>query len=553
MAERDALWAHAVSSDGFVDADVLHALALFHWLRYQAGQSGRDDDLRQALHFYEVLRQAAPEAIPPEVEALLTGVTAENDPRALADLAVGLFQQAEDLAGIDRAIGTMRQALELTPEGAREGAARLAKLGTMLRHRYEASRRTADLTEAVTVGRRALAQAPEGNPGRLAALNNLALTLRFRYERSKVPADLEEATGYAWDALSLLPAGHQDRGAILFNLALMFHSAGDTSDHALNLMAEALENLSPGHSSLGEVQFIGGGMHLNRFLADQGQDRHHLDMALKLLEAADQSLPPGSPNRLRLLMSLSICYDLRFELNGDIEDLDRRITVLSALFERDRSALPHLAAALGKRADHTSALDERVTYVDGLRAAHSIAGHEHKAELAGYLGHALVGLYRATDDLTQLDEAIGFLRDADHLDPLLIAALRLRYARTKQAYDLEEVIRLESSEARAPGSIPADLRSAARELLVGLDGWTLGPGRWAMVEGELDVLETAFDEGDVEAVDAALIRLRHMAPLRVSKLGEEPLPPPPTTRHRRNRLIHRLDAVEDDKDSDDAE
>jgi hypothetical protein len=186
--------------------------------------------------------------------------------------------------------------------------------------------------------------------------------------------------------------------------------------------------------------------------------------------------------------------------------------------------------------------DERLDRVlEALRSMGGFCGPEQKAVIAGHTGAALLDFYGVTEDLSHLDDAVTLLREAGEPDPL-IAALRLRYARTRQAYDLEEAIRLEARAVQRSEPVPAETVETILKLLTDLTDWTLPPGGWTEVDGELTVLQSALESGDADAAAAAVVRLAHMAPLRVGRLGEEPLPPPRPIRERINRLIHALDA-----------
>ncbi|WP_454337548.1 CATRA system-associated protein [Streptomyces glaucescens] len=544
-AERDALWAESVGPDGSVGFTELGIMALYHWLCYTAQQYDGEADLRLALQMYEVLLPVAPETVPPQVQALLSEVPEPADPGEASDLAVGLFQQADDLHGIDRAMMVMRQALADTAADAQERPERLAKLGVMVRHRYEVTRRTGDLTEAVDLGRQAVADAPPGHPGRLAGVTHLALTLRLRHELTGSPADLAEATELAGEALVIMPPNHPERGGALFNLAVMLRAAEGRQEAAIALLTEAAALIPPHHTQYGSVLATLGGALLEHHVRSGSHDRADLDAALTKLEAARTKIPKEAPQRPQLLATLAVGYRLRFDLDGSVDDLDQEFTQLWELYERsgekDKTLLPQIAMALSVRAAHTADLEERERYVEAVRAMKQFCGPEQEAVVAGHVGAALLSLYGDTDDLAHLDEAITLLRTAGEPEPLVMA-LRLRHTRTRQAYDLEEAVRLESGTARRSQPVSAGARAAIRKLLVEVMNWSLPPGGWLGVDGEIAVLQSALESGDRETADVAALRLSHMAPLRVGRLGEEPLPPPPPTRERLNRMVHALNA-----------
>jgi hypothetical protein len=74
--------------------------------------------------------------------------------------------------------------------------------------------------------------------------------------------------------------------------------------------------------------------------------------------------------------------------------------------------------------------------------------------------------------------------------------------------------------------------------------WRLHPSRWERIAPIVAALTEALEHGDREALVTATADLELAGPLRITRIGDDPLvPPPPPVRDRLNRLVHTLGDV----------
>jgi hypothetical protein len=93
----------------------------------------------------------------------------------------------------------------------------------------------------------------------------------------------------------------------------------------------------------------------------------------------------------------------------------------------------------------------------------------------------------------------------------------------------------------------AEERAEALEVLQDALEWQLHPSRWERIEPVVTALADALDRGDRQAVVAATVELELAGPLRITRIGDDPLvPAPPPVRDRLNKLVHSLGGVSAD-------
>ncbi|MGX1543065.1 CATRA system-associated protein [Streptomyces adustus] len=110
------------------------------------------------------------------------------------------------------------------------------------------------------------------------------------------------------------------------------------------------------------------------------------------------------------------------------------------------------------------------------------------------------------------------------------------------------------------GTAPIDgeTRDDAVDVLTDLLEWQLVEERWEGVDAILRSLTEALAAGDGAALRNATAELELAGPIRITRIGAEPLiPAPDRTRDRANRLVHALGSQppkpRDDGPADDAE
>lgn len=107
---------------------------------------------------------------------------------------------------------------------------------------------------------------------------------------------------------------------------------------------------------------------------------------------------------------------------------------------------------------------------------------------------------------------------------------------------------MSSLEEPGPGWNSADtgsVRTEALDVLSDALSWRLAGPRWATIEQVLAAMDAALAAGDVAALATATAGLELAGPVRVTKIGADPVvPPPPAIRDRLNRLVHSLGGVQ---------
>jgi CHAT domain-containing protein len=122
------------------------------------------------------------------------------------------------VADLEEAIQSYRQAVALTPANSPDLAMRLNNLGSGLRDRYTRLGQVADLEEAIQSYRQAVALTPAHSPDLAMYLSNLGNGLTDRYARLGQVTDLEEAIQSSRQAVARTPANSPDLASYLNNL-----------------------------------------------------------------------------------------------------------------------------------------------------------------------------------------------------------------------------------------------------------------------------------------------------------------------------------------------
>jgi hypothetical protein len=87
----------------------------------------------------------------------------------------------------------------------------------------------------------------------------------------------------------------------------------------------------------------------------------------------------------------------------------------------------------------------------------------------------------------------------------------------------------------------AEERTEALEVVEDALEWRLHPCHWERIAPIVAALIEALEHGDRQALVTATADLELAGPLRITRIGDDPLlPPPPAVRDRLNRLIHTL-------------
>jgi phage tail protein X len=106
---------------------------------------------------------------------------------------------------------------------------------------------------------------------------------------------------------------------------------------------------------------------------------------------------------------------------------------------------------------------------------------------------------------------------------------------------------MSSLEEPGSGWNPADtasVRAEALDVISDALSWRLAGTRWAAIEQVLAAMDAALAAGDVTALATATTDLELAGPVRITRIGADPVvPPPPAIRDRLNQLVHSLGGV----------
>lgn len=91
----------------------------------------------------------------------------------------------------------------------------------------------------------------------------------------------------------------------------------------------------------------------------------------------------------------------------------------------------------------------------------------------------------------------------------------------------------------------ARAREEALEVLADVRQWRLAEASWQFIDQALVAMDAALVAGDPVALAAATSAIEIAGPVRVIKIGDPQVEPPPPVRDRMNRLVHLLDVAQD--------
>lgn len=460
-AIADAAQALASADDLLGDAQVMAAVGLLHFLRFEAGREDWDE-LQLACMFCTPLLDRRAELIPGLVRAFLTRERKRGRPRR-----------------DNPAQAAMIMALTAKPPAtaAGAGAELLWQLSLVLHDRYEQTGDDATLRESLAVLRHAAAVIPAGDPLRARRLSSLGAMLQERSRNVHDPALLDEAILAQRQAAE--DGTHPDHAAFLFNLGSSLHSryrqTGQAADlrGALDADRLAIAETLPDHPAYPR-RLANLGICLLSWFDETGLSGD-LDQALDSLRAA---LADTDDERIRqefILPALASALHARYEISGDLDALDASITM-------------HQEAMAGVRPEHA-----------------------HHRQQAVNLAGVLLLQYRRTGAVPSLEKAISLLRSARQgiqsadspavlvaLHDSLCMALRERYELTGNLADLDEAI-TQGRRAVSEGITPAARRGTRTALGLALvrrylwsgDRDPLAPDGTALLEEALENLREA--------------------------------------------------------------
>jgi len=320
------------------------------------------------------------EAIELHRQARMSISDLEDRPRRLLSFAVALYfwsNRFGDLAALEEAISSLRDAVRELPDGHPDRPVYLSNLGLVLGSRFYAPGGTSDhLADAIAVLQSAVDLLSDDSPHRAKVLDGLAALLRIRHGITKLTARTKHARNWA--------------------------------------IKRAIEEKG------GEVP-----AHLASLTPNPPVDLTDADQAMRLARAALAALPRDHPDRTVCLTSLGLALGERFDRSAKETDQAEAIAALAEA-AGDPHARPSLRAFAGVRGawlaadagDWPAAATGYRTAVDmlPLLAPHELGRDDQEYQLrdfSGLAGNAAAAVLRAGGDaldaFTVLDRGRGVL------------------------------------------------------------------------------------------------------------------------------------------------
>lgn len=358
------------------------------------------------------------------------------------------FERCGDIDALKLSLTRLDLANRLTPLSHAEKPMQLVALGMSLRTRFERLGQLEDLELALALHRLAVYLTPEGALNRPVSLTECGNTLRTRYQRLGAFDNLEQSVILHEKAIELTPEVDSDMAAQIASLAT----------------------------------FYGG-----RFWRFRDED----DLWLAHYYRAEaEHKPARHPDRSYRLANLAVSLGERYRRHGELEDLERTISIEELALEltpeghyHKPARLENLAVTLGVRYKRYNELEdlERAISMEELALELTPEGHPDKPERLSNLAVALGYRYDRHGELEDLERAIDLkelalrLTPEDHPDkPARLANLAVslgdRYNRHRDLEDLERAIDLKELAIKFTPEdhpdLPARLENLAASLRV---------------------------------------------------------------------------------------
>ncbi|HEX5402077.1 MAG TPA: hypothetical protein VFX16_07230, partial [Pseudonocardiaceae bacterium] len=250
------------------------------------------------------------------------------------------FHYTGNPAELDAAVDADWRAVNETPPGHFSASGLMSRLSIALLARFELAGRQVDLDAGLEAARAAVDAAPTGHPDTAAFLSGLAQALRMRHARTNDMDDLDEAFSTASQAVASTADGHPDRpihrmtlSAILTAKFLEVEDSGllDDAVEAATFAVEELSDDDPREALC--LQQLGTALQLRSSIVDGDAD---LDKALAAMERA--SVLTDGPEQAKILISLGLGYEAKFDQTGEDEDADAAITLYTLAAQHDSAA-----------------------------------------------------------------------------------------------------------------------------------------------------------------------------------------------------------------------
>ncbi|THG93078.1 hypothetical protein EW026_g8055 [Hermanssonia centrifuga] len=387
----------------------------------------------------------------------------------LGSFLVDRYLRLSLIVDLKEATKSYRKALVLLPDNDERRPLYLRDLAESLHRTFKAKNQVEDLNGAIDRLREAIACLSGGNApfdedetqvARL--LNLLGAFLVDRYLRFSLIVDLEEATESYEKAVVLLPDSSERRPQYLRDLAVSLHRMFEAKNQVEDLNA-AIDRLREVIACLDEGEILGplaqdlnvlGDFLILRFwevglIVDLEQATESYRKALALLPENDERRP-------RYLRALAESLHLTSDTKGQIEDLngaiDRVREALACLSNgiapSDKGetciSLGFLASFLDARFKCTG---ERADLDEAIRCRYQAMELDPTKRYSALdnLSNHFFALYLVTRDLSDLERALGFSREALECCPVDDSFSHLQIKRHMASY-LEGSDRVEDWE-----------------------------------------------------------------------------------------------------------
>ncbi|MFF5225065.1 CHAT domain-containing protein [Dactylosporangium sp. NPDC000521] len=566
--EAEELW-HAVSFLEPAQLLVATVIGRLHWYRYLLLPEGEQtQDLVSGEFLTGFVRERAPQLLPELVHPLV-GYDGPGPAVWLRQGSALLHQGlVERPAVLDRAIDLLRRATAERAGPPTAVAAGLSNLGAALQDRYRRGGNKTDLDESIEHLWRAVATAESDDHNLAGYLGNLCASLCMRYERGDADrGDLDAAIEAGERAAALVTDDHPWRESIHRNLRSarrLRDGGGAGAAHSRRLSSEDL-------SEVGELGVIGlrlamgstnprtleqaidllrmatavdtGHPNLATYFSrlavglgiryERERRRTDLDGAVAAAQRALELTPAGDAERPERLINASNTWQLRYEVSGQVGDLDARIGLLREAVELDPDpSMPwaNLSNALLIRFQSEGHSEDLDATIEAARRANDLLSKRDsdtdRALALSCLSDALFARFERSGLAQDLDDAAALARQAVEALPdghpqagRYVADLarfaRLRFARTGAMADLDDMIVAYRRSAQVTPDSWADklrgLSSLATQLLIRYDRTGVPDDlSEAVAAAEQAVACESPDPGlQAEALTVLSIALRH--------------------------------------------
>ncbi len=316
--------------------------------RYEA--TGEIADLQEAIRFFErsIAEKPAQSLPTPRGRSWLDSLLGKStDPkvdgespqnrscRTLSNLGTALIARYSHIgnpADLEQAIQTLEQAVDQSPPGSSELAARLATLGDALRLRYGRTQARGDLDAAIQKFDLAVTDAQRGSPDLPSVLISRGIGLIDRYEVAHNVDDLKSAIGDFRRALDKMPAGSPDRPVLLNSLGTglskLYGRIGDMADldEAIRSFDEAVKLAKQRSSKTPDIaNNLNNLSNALAFRYERTGTRADLETAIQYSKDVIAETDPGSPMLPSFLANLGSRLSSLYNETNDPADLTATI------------------------------------------------------------------------------------------------------------------------------------------------------------------------------------------------------------------------------------